>query len=417
MSPSDRPAPLSYWHETAPQLVLSPDLPTRVDVAVIGGGLLGASTCYWLARGRADVVLLERNAPAYGATGRNGGFVAVGTAESYPDAIARLGHETARAVWTFTLENRALLRQVLAEEEIACDYREPGSLHMSLGDEQYAALERTVAAMRADGFAADLLDRTQVQSSIGTPLSLDITGGEFLPGNGLVHSARLVQGLLQAAMRHGAKAALAEVTQLVPDGTGIRIETSQGISVHARSVAIAVNPWTGELLPAVAPFITPVRGQVLAYAPSAPVFQMGMAASMTRTGEYWQQTVDGSIVVGGCRDFAQGHDVNVRTIFPTPEVQTPLEQVIPHLFPALSDLRVKRRWAGLMGFTRDYIPIVDAVPHLPGAWFVGGFSGHGMPFGIRLGQLLSEAAMSGVKPDALELLRLERPTLNAAGRL
>ena len=84
--------PLSYWLKTASQPVLSTDLPDTADIAVIGGGLLGAAISYWLARAGRAVVLLERTLPAYGATGRNGGFVSVGLVESYAHAIERHGH-------------------------------------------------------------------------------------------------------------------------------------------------------------------------------------------------------------------------------------------------------------------------------------------------------------------------------------
>lgn len=82
---------VSYWQRTAPVFLLSTDMPHSVDVAVIGGGLLGAATCYWLAQAGVRAVLLERTALAAGATGRNGGFVRAGTAGCYPQAIAHLG--------------------------------------------------------------------------------------------------------------------------------------------------------------------------------------------------------------------------------------------------------------------------------------------------------------------------------------
>src|SRR5713226_419364 len=187
---------VSYWQRTSNQVTLSTDLPPTTDVAVVGAGLLGAATSYWLARAGLSVVLLERMTPAFGATGRNGGIVSVGPAESYINAVLRLGHETARAIWTLTLENLVLLRQVLAEEGIACDYREPGHLSLALGEDQLAGQSEIVAALRADGFAANLLDRAQAQALIDTPLGPEIAGGKFIPENGLVHSARLVQGLV-----------------------------------------------------------------------------------------------------------------------------------------------------------------------------------------------------------------------------
>src|SRR5262245_16664379 len=141
--------PTSHWLATAPTAMSVPDdLSATADVVVVGGGLLGAATTYWLARAGAQVVLLEARQLAGGASGRNGGFVVAGTAAAYPEAIERHGHTAARAVWKLTLESRALLRQTLAEEAIDCDYREPGLLHLALGDSQLDRLARTVDAER-----------------------------------------------------------------------------------------------------------------------------------------------------------------------------------------------------------------------------------------------------------------------------
>jgi len=388
-------------------------VPVPADVAVIGGGLLGAATAYWLARAGRQVVLLERTGLAYGATGRNGGFVMASTAEAYPEAIKRLGHEEARAILRLTRENRELLRQVLAEEEIACDYREPGNLHLAVSEAQFEEARRSVEALQADACPALLLDRGQVQRLIGTELGEEIVGGAFLPDLGLVHSARLIQGLAVAAQRHGARIYRADVQQITAHGDGVSIQTAQR-TLQAGSVVVAVNAWTDTLVPAMKGLIVPVRGQALAYAPISPVFPMGIGVAVTATGEYWQQTLDGSIVLGGCREVAPEHEVGMRESRPTEEVQEALERVFPRLFPRLDGLRVERRWAGLMAFTPDYVPIADSVPGIPKAWIVGGFCGHGMPFGMRLGQLLAESVTSGITANGLHPLRLKRPTLNAA---
>jgi glycine/D-amino acid oxidase-like deaminating enzyme len=333
-----------------------------------------------------------------------------GTAERFPAAVARLGHTTARAVWQLTLDNRALLRQVL-EEAIDCDYREPGHLHVALGDAQLEVLAGDVAALRAEGFTAELLDRRQVQALIATPLGPTISGALFAPEDGLLHSARFVYGLAAAAERQGAQIITGTaLTSLVPDGDGVRARTTHG-DLRANAVVVAANAWIGQIIPALASHITPVRGQALAFAPTPAIFAHGMGAALTPTGEYWQQTPDGTIVLGGCRAIAPGQDIGIRDSRPTPEVQAALEQVLPSLFPELANLRVARRWAGLMAFTTDYLPIADRAPGLPNTWVVGGFCGHGMPFGMRLGQLLAQAAIEGSPPAALTPLRRDRPSL------
>jgi gamma-glutamylputrescine oxidase len=400
---------LSYWQQTVPALPLRTDVPQLADVVVIGGGLLEAATCYWLAREGRPVALLERTSLAFGATGRNGGFVRAGPAESYPDTIAHLGYETAHAVLVDTNESQPLLRQIIWEEAIACDYREPGALRLALHEQELEHLEREVQVLQADRFQAHLLDRQQVQDLIPTPLASEILGGQLFPKQGLVHSARLVYGLMQAALRRGAQAYQAEVLHVIPEGTHVRLLTSRG-PVQAGTVVVAVNAWTGQLLPELAGVIVPAREQMLAYAPGEPIFPLSISAPVI-TDEYFQHTPDGTILIGGCSSVAPDEVMGTWESQPTAVVQQAIEQVLPRLFPSLTPLQVTHRWAGLLGYTSDHHPIVDEVPTRPGVLVVGGFSGHGMPFGMRFGQLLATAVLSGMIPSALKPYRLNRPTL------
>ncbi|HEU4326987.1 MAG TPA: FAD-dependent oxidoreductase [Roseiflexaceae bacterium] len=400
--------PLSYWQQarTARSAPAEP-LPAQVDLAVVGGGLLGVACAYWLARAGHAPLLLERDVLAAGATGRNGGLMVVGTAEDYPGAIARLGHQTARRIWALTEQSVALLHETLIEERIDCAYCPNGHLQLALDPEQQRRQERTAGLLREDGFGVELLDRAAVQALIDTPLGPQIAGGLMLPG-GRLHSGRLVWGLAEAAERHGAQiregVACLEIAQ---DGAGVRIVTTAGV-VQARTAVVAANAWLGALLPALAGLVTPVRGQVLAYAPTQPVFSTGGSAAVTPTGEYWQQTADGSIVIGGCRADASGRDVGITSATPSPEVQGAIERVLPGLFPDLALPPVALRWAGLMAFTPDYTPVAGPLPDEPGIWAVGGFSGHGMPFGLILGRLLAEALGGHARAQELHPFRIDR---------
>lgn len=386
----------SHWQATHKAPALESHHPKTADCIVIGGGILGTSAAYWLARFGVKAVLLEQNALAHGATGRNGGFLSAGAALPYTAAIQQLGHSAAKAIWQLTCDNRDLMRDVLSCEGIACDYREPGCLHLHLSDAEWRAAKAEVDALNADGFAHEWLDRPATQLLIDTPLGDTVCGATLMPDAGLLHSSKLVAGVAFAAQRHGATRVQARVTSVMPCGDGVRVSTDAG-TIDAGALIIAANAWTQQLVPAMRGFITPVRGQVISYAPFEPIFTRGMGADVTPTGEYWQQTPDGTILIGGCRAAQPDGDVGVMDDAVTDDVQDAIEQVLPALFPSMAGrLQVSRRWSGPMAFTPDFLPVLDAVPGLARAWFAGGFCGHGMPFGMIFGKMMAEAVMRGV---------------------
>jgi gamma-glutamylputrescine oxidase len=399
--------PPSYWQTTTARAELSENLPSGADVAIVGGGILGAATCYWLSRSGISTVLLERDALAHGATGRNGGFVSTGPAEGFLRTVKRQGPEIAQAVLQMTIENQQSLHNILQEEGINCDYRTPGSIHIAMHEDEWNDLAQDTHALQQIGLTIEMLEHQSLQKLIRTPLSNEIPGGRFNPIDAVIHPIKLVQGLIAAAQRRGTHVCQATVTQLEARQGSVHIHTTSG-SLAAEKVIVATNAWISTLLPLFAPYISPVRGQMLAYTPIPAIFSTGMGASITPTGEYWQQRPDGVIVLGGCRAAAHDFDVGLKPNQPTQEVQTALENVLPTLFPQLKDLQVQQRWAGLMAFTPDYLPIVDQVPDMPGVWTVGGFSGHGMPFGLRLSQLLADEVIHGTRSASLQPFRLER---------
>lgn len=402
----------SYWQETFDLNVPNVPLPARAAHVVVGSGGLGAAAAYFLAKAGKDVVLIEREHPAHGATGRNGGFIGVGPAEGYAGAIARLGKPAAQHIMELTQLNGRVARQIINDEKIDCHLREPGTLNFSISPKDHQEGAQAIAALKADGYAGEILDRAQVQSMVNTPLGEEIVGAMYIPGNALIHSARLVRGVVDAAIRHGAKLSIATVTR-IDQRDGERVVVTDKGEIRTQSVVLGLNAWSRQIAPAFNGVITPVRGQILNTAPIAPVFAHGMGTDITPTGEYWQQTLDGSIVLGGCRAVAANRDVDMYDIGITDDVQHALDQVLPRLFPKLAGTPITRRWAGMMAFTPDYVPVCDAVPDMPGVWAGGGFCGSGMPFLFVVGMYLAQAAMTMQTPAELAPLSYYRPTLAA----
>ncbi len=393
---------LSYWHATAEPLVPADSLPFTAEVVVIGGGMLGVWTTYWLAKAGLKPLLLEKTAIGWGASGRNGGFLTGGSAVGYQRQIDLLGAERAREFQSLTNLGEDLPHQVVAEEEIDCDLRRNGTINIVVTEEQLADAHTNMELLNGAGFPAEFLDRQQLQEIIKTPLADEILGASMAPTGGLLHSARYLQGLVKAAIRQGASVAKAEVAALSKHGDGVRIETTSG-SIDAGHVVVAMNAWTDTLIPEMKGVIVPTRGQILAYKPYRPVFVTANGADLTPTAEYWQQTPDGSIIIGGRRADAPNKDSDVREMVSTPDVIAKIDEILPRLFPELSDLEIDRTWAGLMAFTPDGLPIVDRAVESENIWFGGGFNGHGMPFGPILGKLLAETIAGSNPPGALAL--------------
>lgn len=412
--------PMSFWQRTlrrglgategSANIVPASTADEAGEVVVIGGGIVGAATAYWLARMGAAPLVLERSLPAAGASGRNGGLCVPGPAAAYADLAQSGGRELARKITNDTIAGYRMLCDIVAEESIDAAFRPRGHLTLALSQAEYEAQQRNAAMMAEDGFAVRTVDALAAREWISTSLADDIPGGLYIADAAQLHSGDLVHGLMAAAMRRGARLRTgAAVTGIEVYRDGARIRVGRELIV-AKSVCVSANAWTPQILPELTPYITPVRGQALSYAAIPPVFSAGLSAGITETGEYGQQLPGGEIVFGGCRTLAPGRDVGVHGFDVHPDVQRGIEEVLPRLFPRLRLGRVVDRWSGTMAFTRDHNPIVD---RLPGSsiYFAGGFSGHGMPFAMLFGQWLAQAALTGELPEGTGTYAMGRDTL------
>ncbi|HEY9524640.1 MAG TPA: FAD-binding oxidoreductase [Thermopolyspora sp.] len=385
-------------------------VPRTAEVVVVGGGLLGVSAAYWLAEAGLGVLLLEAAVPGAGASGRNAGMVGPGLAVPYPQAVAMLGPVLARELHRMTIDNVALVRELVATEQIDCELSADGQLNLGVGEQGWDERRRRADLLAAAGFAVRIVEREELDHFIGTPVAEHVCGAVFQQDAVSVNPTRLVAGIAHAARRRGAQILTGvSVQSIADDGPRIRLQTSAG-PVSCAAAVVAVNAWTPALVPEMAGLVTPARAQMLAYAPTAPVFRVPASASVSHTGEYWRQTTSGQIIVGGRRDQDRGFVTTAQT--PTDEVQAAVERVLPDLFPDLDLPPVTTRWAGAMARTPDGMPIAGPVPGVPGAWFSVGCNGHGLCFAALLGRSLAQAVIDRRTPKVLEPFSPARPTLN-----
>jgi glycine/D-amino acid oxidase-like deaminating enzyme len=173
------------------------------------------------------------------------------------------------------------------------------------------------------------------------------------------------------------------------EGSGPWTLAAPGGTVRARSVVLATNAYTARLLPQLP--IAPTRGQVLATEPiSRVVVPFPMYAN--HGYQYWRQTQDGRLVIGGWRNLdvagERGWEERLH-----PHIQSSLENFLRTV--AGGDVPVTHRWAGIMGFTPDHMPLVGALSRRDALFIAAGFSGHGVSMAFTCGGLAARLGLGG----------------------
>jgi gamma-glutamylputrescine oxidase len=354
----------SYWLDEPPLPRTENRLDGRVDLAIVGGGVTGLAAALVAARGGLRVRLHEAREIASGASGRSGGFALRGGAMLYADARRQLGPERAAQLWQ--LSERALDHMA----ELAGDaLRRTGSLRVAADAEEREELLAEHEALREAGFAADWLD--------------DYFHGAIRhPGDGALRPARWVRRLAALAAEAGAD---------------LREQSHVGSldDLDAEHVLIATDGYTKGLVPSLDATIRPVRGQVIATEPlSRRLFD---CPHYSRHGfDYWQQTDDDRLILGGRRDTQADHEFTDEETITEP-IQRELESFAAELIG--EEPTISHRWAGLFGQTDDRLPLAGPVPGREGLWVAAGYSGHGNVLGLACGELVAQAVLGQPAPE------------------
>lgn len=361
---------MSLWLEGASRSYPPLAGDAAADVAIVGGGIAGIATAYFLARGGARPIVLEARGVAEAASGRNAGFLLAGVAENFVAASRRYGSAKALRIWKLTERTRTLVRSLVAEHGIDCELRWNGSDQIAGDDTEWAEVAQSARLLSAQGVKVTVDDAARTARYH--------EDGELDP-------VRWVRGLAAAAVRAGAR--IHEDTRVTGVDEGV-VRTTGG-TVTTGAVVLCTNAYTAHLADS---RVRPVRGQMLATAPTVPVF--ARPAYAKRGYQYWRQRADGRVLVGGWRDMAVDEEVG--------EDERPTEKVQRHLDAFLAahgiDAPVTHRWAGTMGFSHDALPYVGRTG--PGLFVCGGFTGHGMAFGPASAEMVASLVQGGAHEDA-----------------
>jgi len=367
-----------WWEAAPPQAPREAALPPRCDVAVIGAGYTGVSAALTLARAGRDVLVLDAEAPGFGASSRNGGMIGSGHRASLAALGALYGRERARAILREGLASLEFTAGLIEREAIDCDFRRCGRFRAAWRPADYDAMAREAEELgREIGLETAVVPRAEQHREVATAC---YHGGVVYLRHGAVQPAKLHQGLL--ALARGAGATVlghTPVTALLRDGKAFQLTTPRG-RVTAGAVVLASNGYTGAATPWFRRRLLPVSSYIVATEtlPEETVRRLipgGRMIVETRSRHcYYRASPDGRRILFGAR-------AALRRISPA-QAAPRNHRVMAQLFPELATVRLSHSWSGYVCFPRDHMPQIGV---RDGIHFALGYSGSGVAMAPYLG--------------------------------
>lgn len=356
-------------------------LPKTADVVIIGGGVMGVSSAYHLARrGCQNVVLLERDDfLGSEATGKCAGGI-------------RYQFSTEINVRLSMLSLPMLER---FEDELGqpIDLRWTGYLFLIDNESDLEISRQNVAMQNRLGIASCLLEKKDVKAMVPL-INLDgVIAGSWYEHEGLADPSSVVQGYAAGARRAGAQFHTGvTVTGInVTAGRVTGVETTEG-AIAAPVVLNAAGPWAGQVaaLAGIDVPIAPMRRQIVVTTPLPEVPPTFPFVIDYRTGLYFHREGQGILSGQANPEQPAGFDQSIDHEWTEKHLEAAVQR-----FPLLAKAGLFREWAGLYEVTPDAHPVLGAVDELAGFYVAAGFSGHGFMHGPITGLLLSELILDG----------------------
>lgn len=361
----------------------APDGCLETDVCVIGGGLAGLHTALELARVGRRVAVLEAERVAWGASGRNGGFVGPGYSADF-EAIARqVGGDDAKTLHRLSIEGTQMVADNIAALAIAGASPVHGSMSAARFEAGEALRRQRDWLMAEFGYPTEVWERDRVREALASPrYHQAIYRPEAFHFDPLCYSRALADEIERLG---GQIFEASPVIALDREGAERRVSTAQG-AVQAKDVVIATGGYTGRLVGELFSSYLPVATYVMLTEPNAELVAGAIRTSAAigdhrRAGDYYR------VVDGGTR-ILWGGKITTRTSEPR-RLAALLHQTMVSTYPQLQGLGVDIAWTGLMAYARHKMPQIGALGG--GLWYCTAFGGHGMNTTAIGGRVIAEA--------------------------
>jgi sarcosine oxidase subunit beta len=375
---------------------------TAADVMIVGGGIMGAATAFFLRRRGRSVILIERGLIGQQASGVNFGNV----------------RREGRAVAELPLANRSReiwgrLPELLGED---VEFRPTGYLRCCYEPDRVGVLEDHVRDAQDCGLALEFISGNALRARFPF-LGPETLAAAYSPQDGHANPRLVAPAFGRAAARAGAEVLEnTEIATIAKVGTDFEAVATDGRQFRAPAALITAGAWAsllseqfGEPVPLVA------RGPQMAVTEAMPYALgpvLGVTSSRPEEVVYLRQVERGNIVFGGGNRGPAFPDIRRAYVAPGNLLSQLAE--ICRLVPALSAVRVIRSWSGIESYLPDDIPIMGPSPSTPGLYYAFGFCGHGFQLGPGVGDVMAELIDRGATTTPIEPFAIGRFAAAAA---
>ena len=375
-------------------------LPSHSEIVIIGGGIIGVSIAYYLAkRGASEVLLLEKGMMGEGSTGKCAGGIRTQFTTEINIRFSQLSLEVFKGFKT--------------EFGLDPEYQPVGYLFLATHENHWAILKSMAQVMKDMGLGVDLLEQAQIARQWPFLRVNDLLGSSYTKDDGYAGPNEVLQGFVRGARRLGA--VLKEEVKVVKihtqKGRVQAVETDKGEKITTSVVINAAGPYAAQIAAMVGldlP-VCPLRRQIfftdsfVALPPLIP-----MLIDMEH-GWYMRREGKGLLLAG-----PQDNEISFNEQVDFEAREWSAARAI-HRVPVLETARIMRGWAGLYEISPDHHGIIGSFPEVKGFICANGFSGHGFQHSPAVGMLVAELIIEG-QAKTLDITPL-RPTRFREGDL
>lgn len=380
---------------------------TDVDVAIVGAGYSGLWSAHALLRADPTlrVLVIEREAVGFGASGRNGGWCVGELAGGLGGAVATWGREAGIAMTRAIIDTVAEIGSVVATEGIDCGFVQGGVIRLARTAPQLRRQRTEIDEYHHHGFGVDVLRPLDADEAVGRLAATNVLGGLHYAPGARVQPARLVGGLAEGVERLGAT--IVEHTSAVDVVAGSpaarpTVVTDRGL-VRADVVVRATEAYTRDL-PGLRRALVPLYSLMVATEPldAALWDSIGLRRCETFADDrrmviYGQRTSDDRVAFGGRgAPYRFGSAIDPATESRS-DVHDSIAAALVELLPQLDGVAITHRWGGVLGVPRDWRPSVGLDRSTGVAW-TGGYVGEGVAAANLAGRTIADLVLRPESP-------------------